>query len=66
MITVKAFAEATGNEPENDDLERVNCDRPGAPGHLFCGWCVSVQPPGVSVWTHSQLRRTTNDYLVYQ
>lgn len=28
-ITAEQFAEATGRQPENDDLERCNCDKAG-------------------------------------
>lgn len=39
MITEKNFKDATGREPENDDLERVNCGKAGYVGHTGCGWC---------------------------
>jgi hypothetical protein len=38
MITAEMFKEATGHEPENDDLERVNCPNAGKFMHLSCGW----------------------------
>jgi hypothetical protein len=38
MITAEQYEQATGDKPENDDLERCNCERAGQPGHYFCGW----------------------------
>jgi len=38
-ITEDIFFTATGRAPENDDLERVNCQKAGEPGHFSCGWC---------------------------
>jgi len=38
MITAEQFEQATGYKPENDDLDRCNCDRAGQPGHSSCGW----------------------------
>lgn len=38
MITREKFIEATGHEPDNDDLERCNCSMAGEVGHYFCGW----------------------------
>lgn len=40
-----AFYQATGREPQQDDMERSNCDRPGFPGHAFCGWCQEHNKP---------------------
>lgn len=37
-ITVKAFIAATGRKPVQDDMDRVNCERAGECGHMFCGW----------------------------
>lgn len=37
-ITREQFITATGREPENDDLERCNCESAGALGHSCCGW----------------------------
>ena len=39
MITPEIFFEKTGQQPEKDDLERVNCKKAGELGHGFCGWC---------------------------
>jgi hypothetical protein len=38
IITREKFIEATGREPEHDDLERVNCGHRGEIGHMCCGW----------------------------
>lgn len=38
MITREKFKEATGLEPEQDDLDRCNCTQAGELGHFFCGW----------------------------
>lgn len=38
MITPEHFKRATGREPENDDLERCNCQQSGEIGHTACGW----------------------------
>ena len=38
IITAEYFKEATGREPENDDLERCNCDYAGHFMHSCCGW----------------------------
>ncbi len=45
-IIAKYFEECTGYEPENDDLERVNCSVAGEDiGHLNCGWCKKDNMP---------------------
>lgn len=49
MITREQFVEATGYEPENDDLERVNCTRAGELGHFFCGWNTDLNQPQFAV-----------------
>jgi hypothetical protein len=38
-ITEEYFKEATGYNPEKDDLERCNCPEAGKIGHQSCGWC---------------------------
>jgi hypothetical protein len=38
MITREKFVERVGREPEQDDLERCNCQHAGEIGHLGCGW----------------------------
>jgi len=45
MITAEKFKEATGFEPENDDLERCNCTEAGKLGHHYCGWCDEHNKP---------------------
>lgn len=38
MITAEKFEERTGYPPEDDDLERCNCEVAGTMGHFMCGW----------------------------
>lgn len=38
LITREMFCQALGAEPEQDDLERCNCEQAGQIGHLMCGW----------------------------
>ena len=45
MITKKQFKKATGYEPKDDDMERVNCVRIGDVGHISCGWCNNHKKP---------------------
>jgi len=45
MITREQFLAATGREPEQDDLERANCDKAGAIGHSCCGWNKLLNKP---------------------
>jgi hypothetical protein len=42
--TIAEFTAATGREPVNDDMERVNCVEAGAIGHYACGWCKHELP----------------------
>ena len=44
MLTAEDFKKMTGREPENDDLERVNCSRAGNRGHIGCGVCRHNKP----------------------
>lgn len=37
MIDEAQFKKLTGIDARDDDLERVNCDRAGQPGHTHCG-----------------------------
>ena len=37
-ITAEEFKAAVGREPEQDDLDRCNCDSIGDAGHTTCGW----------------------------
>ena len=43
-MTADQFEAATSYTPEQDDLERVNCDHVGEPGHRDCGLCDHGQP----------------------
>lgn len=38
-MNAEQFKSITGNEPENDDLERANCPEGGKLGHDNCGVC---------------------------
>lgn len=38
MITREKFIEAVGYEPDQDDLERCNCEKAGEFAHTCCGW----------------------------
>ena len=44
-ITAAHFTERTGHQPEQDDLDRVNCPNEGATGHQQCGWCEDCDLP---------------------
>ena len=33
------FLIRTVHMPRNGDLDRINCDNTGEPGHWNCGWC---------------------------
>jgi hypothetical protein len=37
-ITPELFKQYVGHEPEDDDLERCNCEKAGQIGHTMCGW----------------------------
>ena len=45
----------TGYAPENDDLERANCQEAGTTGHLACGLCATCGKPA---WTCVHLAET--------
>jgi len=45
MITAERFEQATGWAPEDDELDRCNCDRAGEVGHYVCGWCKTHDKP---------------------
>jgi hypothetical protein len=47
VMNTKEFMLTTGRLPENDDLERVNCDKAGSDGHIMCGTCKAHNMP---VW----------------
>ena len=42
---IDKFVKATGSEPDQDDLERVSCNRAGDFGHRQCGWCIECDKP---------------------
>lgn len=50
-ITAEMFKEATGFVPENDDLERCNCEYAGTSGHYQCGWNKALNKPVFMVGT---------------
>lgn len=43
-ISVKQFTQATGRDPVDDDIDRVNCSFRGV-GHDSCGWCIICNAP---------------------
>lgn len=45
LIDAKEFKNATGLDPEKDDLERSNCERGGQEGHYGCGWNKTLNKP---------------------
>lgn len=45
-MTYVEFVKVVGRPPEDDDLQRVNCEVAGTTGHWQCGWC----------WTHNKPR----------
>ena len=38
MITEELFKQYVGREPQDDDLDRCNCNNAGKAGHNMCGW----------------------------
>lgn len=44
-ISKEVFEKRFGFMPENDDLDRVNCDEAGMPGHSQCGVCPEHKKP---------------------
>lgn len=44
-MTEAEFTQLAGYPPENDDLDRVNCERVGVPGHFLCGMCSVHEKP---------------------
>jgi hypothetical protein len=44
-ITAEMFEQATGQQPQNDDLERCNCEHAGEIGHWSCGWNEAANLP---------------------
>lgn len=45
MKTIAEFVAATGREPTDDDMDRVNCDSAGDIMHMCCGWCAVHDKP---------------------
>lgn len=45
MITAETFKAFTGTAPQDDDLERCNCQHAGELGHWYCGWNHDTQKP---------------------
>jgi hypothetical protein len=45
MFTTESFTQTFGQAPEEDDLERVNCDILDQAGHMFCGVCPEHNQP---------------------
>lgn len=46
-ITAEQFRQMTGHDPEQDDLERVNCPQVGQPRHSQCGVCPTHEKPRI-------------------
>lgn len=44
-MTREEFISATGQEPQHDDLDRVNCQLAGQIGHKQCGMCLIHNKP---------------------
>ena len=45
MKTAQEFEAAVGYPPQDDDLERTNCDKVGNITHSCCGWCGEHNKP---------------------
>lgn len=43
--SAREFKTQFGFAPENDDLDRVNCEQAGMPGHSQCGVCPEHDQP---------------------
>lgn len=43
-MNAKEFEQVTGYPPQDDDLERANCEHAGSFGHLDCGICKHGKP----------------------
>lgn len=52
LITREDFIKMTGSEPEEDDLERVNCNKAGTSGHYDCGVCKICNLPQYQCMKH--------------
>lgn len=47
-MTAEAFREHYGVDPEQDDVDRVNCETVGSVGHFGCGLCPATGKPRFS------------------
>ena len=45
QVTAKQFEEMTGFKPEDDDLDRTNCEKAGGITHTMCGVCQKCRKP---------------------
>ena len=63
-INREQFISATGREPEQDDLERVNCKQAGDVGHWCCGWNVEHNRPQADIGPRSNDPKVTFDVIV--
>jgi len=45
MYSREDFYQMVGKYPEYDDLDRLNCDKAGTPGHMCCGYCKIHEVP---------------------
>lgn len=45
VIDAATFKRAVGRAPQDDDLERANCPKAGALGHIGCGWNTRADKP---------------------
>lgn len=43
-MNAEDFMDATGYEPQDDDLSRANCPYAGRMGHTACGVCKHGKP----------------------
>lgn len=53
-MNAKQYESITGHKPEQDDLERANCNKHG---HTFCGTCPDCGMPRHIGCDHEQDRR---------
>jgi hypothetical protein len=44
-ITAEYFTRCTLRQPQDDDLERSNCNKAGQRGHTWCGWNHTLDLP---------------------
>lgn len=52
-VDADTYTAATGRPPQDDDLDRANCDRAGDFGHITCGWDTTRNIPGYAAATTS-------------